>query len=37
MLARDLEYIDTNVHAELNIAVNEVKKMLVGFHRSLAR
>ena len=35
ILARDLEYVDATTYADLNAAVNEVKKMLVGFHKTL--
>lgn len=37
MLARDLAYVDATAYADMNVAVNEVKKMLVGFHKSLVR
>ncbi len=37
MLAKDLAYIKADEYADLDFAVNEVKKMLVGLHRTLAR
>ena len=37
LLAKDVDYIKADEHADLDFAVNEVKKMLVGLHRTLAR
>ena len=37
MIVRDLAYVDATAYADMNVAVNEVKKMLVGFHKSLVR
>ncbi|MFH1464352.1 MAG: four helix bundle protein [Pseudomonadota bacterium] len=35
LLAVDLGYLESEVHAELNALVVEVKKMLDAFHRKL--
>jgi len=35
LLARDLGFIDTSIHSELDASINEVKKMLVGFAKAV--
>ncbi len=35
LLARDLGFIDTPTHSELDANINEIKKMLVGFAKAV--
>lgn len=35
ILAHDLGYIDSRVYPELDIAVNEIKRMLYGFEKTV--
>lgn len=35
LLARDLGYIDTNIHTQLELAVGEIKRMLYGFEKTI--
>jgi four helix bundle protein len=35
ILAHDLGYIDSNIHPELDTAINEIKRMLYGFEKTV--
>lgn len=35
MLARDLDYIDSKIYPELDAAINEIKRMLNGFEKTV--